>query len=91
MIRVLWGTTLSFVWCLDDSISNVAASRMRDTFPNEVDEGSTNHLSLVFSGVEAYKCCRYQKLHFAQRIGRLRVSVHALSLSPQAVSGPSVN
>jgi hypothetical protein len=35
--------------------------------------------------------CRYQKLHFAQPYKDSPVSVHALSLSPQAGSRSSVN
>jgi hypothetical protein len=38
-----------------------------------------------------FAACHYQKLPFAQYVGRLTVSFQALSLSPQAVSGPSVN
>jgi len=31
-------------------------------FPNEVDQGRTNYLSLVFSGVQAYKCTYFHAI-----------------------------
>jgi hypothetical protein len=56
MIETLWKLPFPSSWAWDSRFQELPRRECAVVFPNELDEGRTNHLGIVFAGVQAYKC-----------------------------------